>query len=81
MLLSCLVWILVWLMCDSDVRECIMICFDGIFSEKISIGLFCNIVVFLMRFIVNVVLFIDGCVVMMIKFDGCKLVVFLLRLL
>lgn len=56
-----------------------MICFDGIFSEKISIGLFCNIVAFSTRFIVNVVLFIDGRAATMIKFDGCKLAVFLLR--
>lgn len=75
-----MVLIFVWFMWLRDVSICIMICFDGIFKLNISIGFFFDIMVFLIKFMVKVVLFIEGWVVIMIRFDGCNLLVFLLRL-
>ena len=76
---SCPVRILVWSTRDSDARERIMICSEGISRLKIRTGLSCNIAAFSTRFIANVVLPIDGRAATIIKSDGCKPAVFLLR--
>ncbi len=69
----------VWSTRDSEARERIMICSEGISRLKIKTGLSCNIAAFSTRFIAKVVLPIDGRAATIIRSDGWSPAVFLFR--
>lgn len=70
-----------WLSWLIELSICIMSWVFGIFIENIVIGNLYLIVMYLLMFIENVVLFIDGCFVMMISLLLCILDVIWLRLM